>query len=149
MIKTMRFTVYVSLIIVASYVVTEIYEFGTKLAIVRSVSSPDLAPLALIRKTLYIKFTVAQPHQSLFKLGVVSLFHLPTVAACGSNECDGTENKASTQCQDDPPGNPCVAWICKYTGNFRKMCTGPYNNTPHCTSCRYDHNVGCVPPPPL
>lgn len=137
------------LILFTVWFVINMYELGTTLAVIRSVSSNGIGTAELVRKTWNVKFVVAQPHQSLFRSAASMLFRLPTVAACGTDDCDGTENKAiPDSCGDDPPGNPCVAWECADTGANSKKCNGPYFNSPACTSCRFDHNVGCKPPPP-
>jgi hypothetical protein len=71
----------------------------------------------------------------------------PTVEACGTPPCDGTESKLrDSGCLYCPHcyNGPCTIRECKETGNMTKKCvyrTWPQGN--QCAGCRDDHNVGC------
>jgi hypothetical protein len=150
MIRPLRSLQYAALIALIVCGTIQAYNFATKLAVVRSVSGASITTGVLVWRTLDLNYSVAQPHQSVIVMALDKLFGLPSVQACGTITCDGTENKPvdGGTCADDPPGNPCVPWECKDTGNMHKACTGPYYNSPTCLSCRFDHNQTCKAPPP-
>lgn len=137
------------LLLFMRYFAKSAYEFEAKVAVIRAISPDGTSMRELISQAQRVSFLVAQPHRSLWR-SVSALFRVPTVEACAAGECDGTENQPNPDgsCEDQPPGNTCRPWECTQTGNYHKMCTGPYFNSPACTSCRFDHNVGCKAPPP-